>query len=169
LPRYPIQELTMPKIDIDAAPTRFGTAYPAPFDAPCQGRQRWKLGDAAGLTQFGVNLMRLPPGQWTSQRHWHTAEDEFTWVLEGEVVLVEDEGETILRAGDCAGFKAGVANGHHLQNRSDTMAVLLEIGSRRPAEDGCDYPDIDLILREGEDTYRHRDGTPYAVEGGRKR
>jgi len=159
----------MPKIDIDAAPTRFGTAYPAPFDAPCQGRQRWKLGDAAGLTQFGVNLMRLPPGQWTSQRHWHTAEDEFTWVLEGEVVLVEDEGETILRAGDCAGFRAGVANGHHLQNRSDTVAVLLEIGSRRPAEDGCDYPDIDLILREGEETYRHRDGTPYTIEGGRKR
>ena len=159
----------MPKIDIDAAPTRFGTAYPAPFDVPCQGRQRWKLGDAAGLTQFGVNLMRLPPGQWTSQRHWHTAEDEFTWVLEGEVVLVENEGETILRAGDCAGFKAGVANGHHIQNRSDTVAVLLEMGSRNPAEDGCDYPDIDLILREGEEIYRHRDGTPFDVEGGRKR
>lgn len=159
----------MPKIDIDAAPTRFGTAYPPPFDAPCLQRQRWKLGDAAGLTQFGVNLMRLPPGQWTSQRHWHTAEDEFTWVVEGEVVLVENEGETILRAGDCAGFKAGVANGHHLQNRSDTVAVLLEMGSRRPDEDGCDYPDIDLILREGEEGYRHRDGTPYEVDGGRKR
>ena len=159
----------MPKIDIDAAPTRFGTAYPSPFDAPCLLRERWKLGDAAGLSQFGVNLMRLPPGQWTSQRHWHTAEDEFTWVVEGEVVLVDNEGETILRAGDCAGFKAGVANGHHLQNRSDKVAVLLEIGSRRPEEDGCDYPDIDLILREGEETYRHRDGTPYEVEGGRTR
>ncbi|HQR89074.1 MAG TPA: cupin domain-containing protein [Caulobacter sp.] len=159
----------MPKIDIDAAPTRFGTAYPPPFDAPCQGRQRWKLGDAAGLTQFGVNLMRLPPGQWSSQRHWHTAEDEFTWVIEGEVVLVDDDGETVLGAGDCAGFKAGATNGHHLQNRSDTVAVLLEIGSRRPQDDGCDYPDIDLILREGEETYRHRDGAPYAVEGGRKR
>jgi len=159
----------MPKIDIDAAPTRFGTAYPPPYDAPCQGRQRWKLGDAAGLTQFGVNLMRLPPGQWTSQRHWHTAEDEFTWVVEGEVVLVENDGETILRAGDCAGFKAGVANGHHIQNRSDRVAVLLEMGTRAPQTDGCDYPDIDLILREGEEGYRHRDGTPYAVEGGRKR
>lgn len=159
----------MPKIDIDAAPTRFGTGYPPPHDARCQGRQRWKLGDAAGLTQFGVNLLRLPPGQWSSQRHWHTAEDEFTWVVEGEVVLVENEGETTLRAGDCAGFKAGVANGHHFQNRSDTVAVLLEMGSRRPGEDGCDYPDIDLILREGEATYRHRDGTPYEAEGGRKR
>jgi uncharacterized cupin superfamily protein len=159
----------MPKIDIDKAPTRFGTAYPAPFDAPCRERQRWKLGDAVGIDQFGVNLMRLPPGQWTSQRHWHTAEDEFVWVVEGEVVLVENEGETILRAGDCAGFKAGVANGHHIQNRSDTVAVLLEMGSRRPAEDGCDYPDIDLILREGEETYRHRDGTPYVTESGRKR
>jgi uncharacterized cupin superfamily protein len=159
----------MPKIDIDKAPTRFGTAYPPPFDAPCLERQRWKLGDAVGLTQFGVNLMRLPPGQWTSQRHWHTAEDEFTWVVEGEVVLVENEGETILRAGDCAGFKAGVADGHHIQNRSDKVAVLLEMGTRAPETDGCDYPDIDLILREGEETYRHRDGTPYEVDGGRKR
>ena len=159
----------MPKIDIDAAPTRFGTAYPPPFDAPCAGRQRWKLGDAAGLTQFGVNLMRLPPGQWTSQRHWHTAEDEFAWVLEGEVVLVENDGETVLRAGDCAGFKAGVANGHHLQNRSDRVAVLLEMGARAPEIDACDYPDLDLVARAGEETYRHRDGTPYDVETGRKR
>ena len=90
------------KIDIAAAPTRFGTAYPPPFDAMCKDRKRWKLGDAAGMTQFGVNLMRLPPGQWTSQRHWHTAEDEFVWVVEGEVVLVTDAGEEILRAGDWA-------------------------------------------------------------------
>jgi uncharacterized cupin superfamily protein len=159
----------MPKIDINAAPTRVGTAYPPPFDAPCLDRQRFKLGDAAGLTQFGVNLLRLPPGQWSSQRHWHTAEDEFTWVVEGEVVLVENEGETVLRAGDCAGFKAGVANGHHFQNRSDRDALLLEMGSRKPEIDGCDYPDIDLILREGEETYRHRDGAPHEAEGGRKR
>ena len=159
----------MPKIDIDTAPTRFGTAYPPPFDTPCVGRQRWQLGDAAGLDQFGVNLMRLPPGQWSSQRHWHSAEDEFVWVVEGEVVLVENDGETILRAGDCAGFKAGVANGHHIQNRSDRVAVLLEMGTRAPQTDGCDYPDIDLVLREGEEAYRHRDGTPYAVEAGRKR
>uniref|UniRef100_B0T133 Cupin 2 conserved barrel domain protein n=1 Tax=Caulobacter sp. (strain K31) TaxID=366602 RepID=B0T133_CAUSK len=151
----------MPKIDIDTAPTRFGTGYPPPFDAPCAGRQRWKLGDAAGLTQFGVNLMRLPPGQWSSQRHWHSAEDEFVWVVEGEVVLVEDGRETVLRAGDCAGFKAGVESGHHLQNRSDKVAVLLEMGSRRPDRDTCTYSDIDMVARAGEDVYRHKDGTPY--------
>ena len=150
----------MPKIDIDAAPTRFGTGYPPPYDAPCLERKRWKLGDAAGLTQFGVNLQRLAPGVWSSQRHWHTAEDEFVYVLEG-LVLVTDEGEQTLRAGDCAGFPAGAPNGHHLQNRPDREAVLLEVGSRRPDEDGCDYPDIDLVLANGETGYRHRDGTPY--------
>ena len=139
----------MPKIDIDAAPTRFGTGYPPPYDAPCLERQRWKLGDAAGLTQFGVNLHRLAPGVWSSQRHWHTAEDEFVWVVRGEVVLVTDEGEQVLRAGDCAGFAAGAPNGHHLQNRSNHEAVLLEVGSRRPDEDGCNYPDIDLVLDRG--------------------
>lgn len=151
----------MPKIDIDHAPASHGTGYPDPFAAPCKPRRRWRLGDAAGLDQFGVNLMRLPAGAWSSQRHWHAAEDEFVWVLEGEVVLVEDEGETILRAGDCAGFKAGVPNGHKLENRSDREAVLLEVGSRRPAEDACDYPDIDMILPQGSDGYLHRDGTPY--------
>ncbi len=158
----------MPKIDVDAAPTRFGSAYPPPYDAPCNARKRWKLGDAAGLTQFGVNLMRLPPGAWTSQRHWHTAEDEFVWVVEGEVVLVTDEGEQVLVAGDCAGFPAGVANGHHIQNRSDKEVVLLEVGSRREDTDGCDYPDIDLVLVPGEEDYRHRDGSLY-VDTARKR
>jgi len=163
------EETPLPKIDLTTAPTRVGTAYPAPFDTPCLNRHRTKLGDAVGLDQFGVNLLRLPPGAWSSQRHWHTAEDEFTWVVEGEVVLVDNEGETLMRADDCAGFKAGVANGHHFQNRSNRDALLLEIGSRKPDEDGCDYPDIDLILREGDETYRHRDGTPYATEEGRKR
>ena len=157
----------MPKIDIDAAPTRFGSAYPPPFDEPCRERKRWKLGDVAGLTQFGVNLMRLAPGVWTSQRHWHTHEDEFVFVVSGEVVLVEDEGETVLRAGDCAGFKAGVKNGHHIQNRSAAEAVLLEIGSRLPGVDGAEYPDLDMIVT-ADDVYRHRDGTPYDLDG-RKR
>ena len=159
----------MPKIDIESAPTRFGTTYPPPYDEPCRDRKRWKLGDAGGISQFGVNLMRLPPGVWTSQRHWHTAEDEFVWVLEGEVVLVENAGETVLRAGDCAAFPAGVANGHHIQNRSAQEAVLLEVGSRREAEDGCDYPDIDMVIHPGEEMPRHRDGTPYEDAAGRKR
>jgi uncharacterized cupin superfamily protein len=159
----------MPRIDIDAAPTRFGTGYPEPFASACVGRKRWKLGDAAGLTQFGVNLLRLPPGQWSSQRHWHTAEDEFVFVLEGEVVLITEAGEEILGAGDCAGFKAGAPDGHHLQNRSEREAVLLEIGGRRPAEDGVDYPDIDMLLKPGSGDYERRDGTPYPIEGRRTR
>ena len=151
----------MPKIDIDKAPTGHGTGYPDEFAAPCKPRRRWRLGDAVGLDQFGVNLLRLPAGAWSSQRHWHTAEDEFVWVVEGEVVLVEEDGETVLVAGDCAGFKAGVANGHRIENRSDREAVLLEVGSRRPGDDACDYPDIDMILPKGADRYFHRDGTPY--------
>lgn len=155
----------MPKIDKDAAPTRHGTGYPPPYDAQCKERRRWRLGDAAGLDQFGVNLMRLPAGQWSSQRHWHSAEDEFVWVVEGEVVLVEDGAETVLRAGDCAGFKAGVANGHHLVNRSGRDALLLEVGSRRPGQDTCTYADIDLHLPAG-GTYTHKDGTPYPPKQG---
>src|SRR5262249_7219069 len=102
----------------------------------------------------------LPPGAWSSQRHWHTAEDEFVYVVSGEVVLVTDAGEQPMRAGDCAGFKAGKADGHHLQNRSDKDAILLEVGSRNRA-DGCYYPDIDLVIAPGADKYAHRDGTPY--------
>ena len=156
----------MPKIDIDSAPVRRGTGYPPPFDAPCRERTRWRLGDAAGLSQFGVNLLRLAPGTWSSQRHWHTAEDEFVWVLEGEVVLIDDDGETTLRPGDCAGFRAGEPNGHHLVNRSDADAVLLEVGSRRPNEDGADYPDIDLMIPAGTRDFHHKDGRPYTQEPG---
>lgn len=157
-----VQPCVAMKIDPASAPTRHGTGYPPPYDGPCQGRRRWKLGDAAGLTQFGVNLLRLDPGVWSSQRHWHATEDEFTYVLAGEVVLVVDAGETVLRAGDCAGFKAGERNGHQLQNRSNAEAVVLEVGGRNPAGDAVEYPDIDLVLRAGETGYRHRDGRPYA-------
>ncbi|HSN16572.1 MAG TPA: cupin domain-containing protein [Gammaproteobacteria bacterium] len=151
----------MKKIAIEQAPIRHGTSYPAPHDQPCKDRKRWKLGDAAGLTQFGVNLLRLAPGVWSSQRHWHHTEDEFVYVLEGEVVLVTDAGEETLRPGDCAGFKAGEENGHHLQNRSNKEAVLLEVGSRNPKGDGVEYPDIDLKLPLNEKGWRHKDGKPY--------
>src|ERR1044072_2578055 len=106
-----------------------GTLYPPPHDHPCRTRERLKLGDAAGLTQFGVNLLTLPPGAWSSQRHWHTAGDEFVYVLAGEVTLGTEGGEEVLRAGDAAGFKAGDPNGHCLQNRSGAEALVLEVGS----------------------------------------
>jgi uncharacterized cupin superfamily protein len=146
------------RIDLKATPASVGSRYPAPYAAPCATRVRNRLGDAAGLTDFGVNLLRLPPGTWSSQRHWHTAEDEFVYVLEGEVVLVTDAGEETLRPGDCAGFKAGAEDGHHLQNRSRTDVVLLEVGSRK-AEDAGDYPDIDM--RFSPDGFTRKDGSPF--------
>jgi uncharacterized cupin superfamily protein len=148
------------KIDHATAPKAAGTTYPPPFDEPCRKRARIKLGDAAGLTQFGVNLCTLPPGAWSSQRHWHTHGDELVFVVSGEVVMVTDEGEETMRAGDSAGFKAGDRNGHHFQNRSSTDAALLEIGSRIP-EDGAFYPDIDLVALPDGAGYAHVDGTPY--------
>lgn len=154
------------RIDVKQVMMSLGCSYPVPFDAPCAQRARQRLGDAAGLTDFGVNLMRLPPGAWSSQRHWHAAEDEFVYVLEGEVVLVTDAGEELLRPGDCAGFKAGVKDGHHLQNRSAHAAVVLEVGSRRIAEDEGEYPDIDMRFLKGDAGYAHRDGTPYPKRRG---
>ncbi len=149
------------KIDIPAEPHVKGASYPPPFDAPCAGRRRWRLGDLAGLSHFGINLLRLAPGAWSSQRHWHSAEDEFVYVLEGEAVLVTDDGEELLKAGDCAGFKADDSNGHHLQNRTDHEVVLLEMGSRRPGEGDIDYPDIDMVFPKGAKGFQHRDGRPY--------
>ncbi len=149
------------KIDLSTVPAVVGSGYPAPFHLPCSARSRQRLGDAAGLTQFGVNLTRLQPGAWSSQRHWHTVEDEFIYVIEGEVVLVTDDGEEILHPGDCAGFKAGQPNGHHLQNRTAADVVVLEVGTRRPDEDETFYPDVDLHARKGDLGYARRDGTPY--------
>jgi uncharacterized cupin superfamily protein len=145
----------MPKIDIARAPVGSGTRYPEPFAALCRGRAWHKLGDAAGLTQFGVNLVRLAPGVWSSQRHWHTHEDEFVYVLTGELVLVTDEGEQVMRPDDCAGFKAGERNGHCLQNRSAEDATMIVVGSRVDADHG-EYPDIDMVSLA--DRYKGRGG-----------
>lgn len=150
----------MPRIDIAAVPERKGSGYPAPFDAPCADRVRRRLGAAGGLTDFGVNLMRLPPGGWSSQRHWHSDEDEFVYVLEGELTLVEDGGETVLRAGDCAAFPKGSRDGHHLINKSGAMAVYLEVGARSPA-DVTICSDIDMMSTNADGRFVHKDGAPY--------
>jgi uncharacterized cupin superfamily protein len=149
------------KIDIEAVPQESGSNYPPPFDEPCMGGTWRRLGRSAGLTAFGVNLSRIAPGGWSSQRHWHSIEDEFVWVVEGELVLVTDAGEEILRPGDCAAFRARDADGHHLVNRTDRVAVVLEIGSSDPEHDRCVYPDIDMVAEPGDPLYRHRDGAPY--------
>src|SRR6516164_9960513 len=147
------------RIDIAALTPITGTLYPPPFDEPCRARERTRLGDPAGLTQFGVNLLRLPPGAWSSQRHWHTSEDEFVYVLSGEVVLVTNAGEEVLRAGDCAGFKARDPDGHCLQNRGTVDATVLEIGSRIPGESAT-YSDIDMKT-EPTGGYVRKDGVAY--------
>ena len=153
----------MPKrIDVAGLAAVVGTLYPPPFDEPCRARERTKLGDGAGLTQFGVNLLRLPPGAWSSQRHWHVAQDEFVYVLSGEVTLVTNAGEEVLRAGDAAGFKANDPDGHCLQNRSRGEATVLEIGTRLD-DDMAYYSDIDMVAPAGgkPSIYTHRNGTPY--------
>jgi len=150
------------RINVATIESIVGTLYPPPFDQPCRSRARRKLGDTAGLTQFGVNLLHLPPGAWSSQRHWHTAEDEFVYVVSGEVTLVSDEGDELLRAGDAAGFKAGDTDGHCLQNRSGSDAYVLEIGTR-VVGNAAYYSDIDMMAPAGGKpaVYTHRDGTPY--------
>ena len=154
----------MPKIDIGSVHERKGSGYPHPFHLAAGERVRQQLGDAGGLSQFGVNLLHLPPGAWSSQRHCHSAEDEFVWVISGEVTLVTDKGEQLLRAGDCAAFPKGEPDGHHLINKSDGMAVLLEVGTRSE-EDVCEYPDIGLRIDARIGHYTHRDGTPYPPRG----
>jgi uncharacterized cupin superfamily protein len=153
----------MPKIDVGKVPVRTSTVYPAEFKHICDGREKAALGNVADLTQFGVNLTRLKPGAASALRHWHENEDEFVYVLEGELVLIEDEGETLLRTGDAAGFKAGVPNGHHLINRSQRDAVYLEVGTRAASEH-AHYPDVDLdFVREESGALRlsHKSGDPY--------
>jgi uncharacterized cupin superfamily protein len=152
----------MPKIDLSALPVRTGSMYPAPFQSVVAGREKRALGNAAGLTQFGVNLTTLKPGAASALRHWHEKEDEFVFVVSGEAVLVENDGEAILRAGEAAGFKAGVDNGHQLINRSSQDVVYLEIGTRSNGE-VAHYPDVDLALKSeaGKVVFTRKSGQPY--------
>ncbi len=151
----------MPKIDLKNCPSVNGTRYPDPYRGPCVNRTKWRLGDAVGLTQFGVNLLHLEPGSWSAQRHWHEREDEFILVMEGEVVLIEEEGETLLQAGDYAGFKAGVPNGHHLCNRSADRAVILEVGTRATERELAHYPDIDMLYDSDIPGFVRKNGQPF--------
>src|SRR6204780_3060528 len=149
----------MPKIDIAKIPIDTRTGYPPPLDRLVLGRERKRLGNAVGLDQFGVNLTTLKPGAASALRHWHEQEDELIFVLEGEVVLIEDDGETVLKAGDAAGFKANNPNGHHLVNKSSRAAVFLEVGTRSKHE-RAHYPDVDMMaVRDDKGMrYTHKNG-----------
>jgi len=152
----------MPKLDIEALPLDTKTNYPPPFDRVVHGRERRRLGNAAGLDQFGVNLTTLRPGAASALRHWHEKEDEFVYIVEGELVLIEDGGETVLKAGDAAAFKANSGDGHHLVNRTTREALFLEIGTRAKHERVA-YPDVDLLVVRDDRgmRYTHKNGDPY--------
>ena len=149
----------MPKLDLEAIPQSNSTGYPTPYDEPVAGRWVRRLRPAAGLTHLGAAHVVLKPGAWSSQRHWHRAEDELVVIVSGEAVLVEDDGETVLRAGDVAAWPKGVTNAHHLQNRAEQDCVMIAVSAGDTASDYGEYPDIDLkFTGRG---YYHKDGTPY--------
>ncbi len=152
----------MPKIDMAQVPVKTGSIYPDPYAAMMEGRSSLRLADAGGLTQFGANLVTLQPGALSSLRHWHRHEDEFVMVTEGECWLIEDQGETLMRAGDCAAFPADNGNGHHFVNRSDAPARFLVIGTRAPREVAT-YSDVDMVvtLEGGRAAFTHKDGTEW--------
>ena len=153
----------MPKIDIDKLPLDTLNLYPDPFWRQTVGREKKRLGNAVGLSQFGVNLVTLKPGAWSAQRHWHRNEDEFVYVLDGEITLCEDHGEVVLKPGDTAGWRANSRIGHCLINRSGRDAVYLEVGTRAASE-RAEYPDIDLRMERDETggRYLHKSGEPYS-------
>jgi uncharacterized cupin superfamily protein len=155
----------MPKVDLAKAVVRIKGVYPQPHRSVTDGREKAALGNVAGITQFGVNLTRLKPGAASALRHWHEQEDEFVYLLEGELVLIEDDGETVLGPGDCAGFKAGAPNGHQLVNRSQHDARYLEIGTRAATE-RAHYPDVDLVMERDAAGMRflRKSGEPYPQE-----
>lgn len=149
----------MPRIEISSVPVIGDSTYLEPWGSRMGRRSFQDLGDAAGLTQYGVVVAVLHPGATSSLRHWHSAEDEFVWMVEGELVLVQDAGETILRAGDAAGFRAGDPDGHRLLNRSDAAARYLVIGTRM-AGDVCTYADVDMVFRTEMGRFTRQDGSP---------
>ena len=153
----------MPKLDLDAIPQSNKTGYPAPFDAPMAGRWWSRLAPAGGLTEMGASHVTLKPGGWSAQRHWHRNEDEFIYVLEGEIVLCEDHSEIVLKPGDAAGFKANSGNGHCLINRTQKDAVYLEVGTRSVNETVV-YSDIDMRLERDKNggRYLKKTGEPYS-------
>ncbi len=152
----------MPKLDLTQVPVKTGSIYPAPYAAMMAGRSSLRLGDAGGLTQFGVNLVTLEPGALSSLRHWHLAEDEFVMVTEGTCTLITDAGAEDMRPGDCAAFPAGLADGHHFANRTDKIARFLVVGSKAKREVAT-YCDVDLVVEidSGKATFRHKDGSDY--------
>ena len=151
-------------IDPEKVPSERRTNYPDEFKSIVAGRVRQRLGNFAGLKNFGVNLVKLEPGSSSALRHWHSHQDEFIYILEGELTLITDAGEEILKPGMAAGFPANEANGHHLVNRSSVVGVYLEVGDRTP-NDEATYPDHDLIAQSSPDgkfsVFIHKDGTPY--------
>jgi uncharacterized cupin superfamily protein len=151
----------MPKIDIDTIPQSNATGYPAPFDREVEGRWWRRLAPQSGLTQMGASHIVLKPGAWSSQRHWHEGEDELVIMLSGEAILVEDDGETMVRPGDVLAWAAGVKNGHHLINRghADCSFIAISAGDRST---GGGYSDIDMMF--GAEGYFHKDGAPYPTK-----
>ena len=149
----------MPKIKLDSIEAVNRTGYPPPFDRDVAGRWYKRLAPVSGLTDFGVSYVTLEPGAWSSQRHWHDGEDEFLVMLSGEAVLVEDDGRTVLRPGDCAGWPKGSTNGHHLINESGSDCSFVVVGGG--TNTGGGYSDIDLMFT-ADGKYVHKDGTPYS-------
>jgi uncharacterized cupin superfamily protein len=155
----------MPVIDPAKVPLKTGSIYPDPYAAMMQGRSSLRLGEAGGLTQFGVNLVMLEPGAMSSLRHWHHNEDEFVWVVEGECTLVQDADETVMRPGDSAAFPAGSPDGHHFVNRTTSVAKFLVVGTKAPTETAV-YSDVDLMVHlspgeKGQAEFTYKDGTPF--------
>ena len=146
----------MPKVNLASIEESSRTGYPPPYNQDVAGRSYQRIGQATGLTEIGVSRVTLQPGAWSSQRHWHEGLDEFMVMLDSEAVLVEDGGETILRAGDCASWPKDVPNGHHLVNRSDRPCTFIVVDNRR-GEGDCHYPDVDLHYDAASGTYRRKD------------